>query len=101
MANFDQQLTTHIAHLAKIPISKKETEQLTQAFQETLEVVDQLQSLDVENVEPSHQVTGLTNVWREDKVDQDAMFTQEQALANAPQQHQGYFVVERIIDLEE
>ena len=96
----DKQLTKHVAKLANIPISDQESEELAQAFQETLTVVDELQSLDVSKVEPTHQVTGLTNVWREDEVNQDKMFTQEKALANAPQQHNGYFVVDRILKKE-
>lgn len=96
----DKQLTKHIAKLANIPISDQESENLAQAFQETFGVIDQLQSLDVSNIEPSHQVTGLTNVWREDKVNQEKMFSQAQALANAPKQHNGYFVVDRILKKE-
>ncbi len=101
MSNIDKNLTKHVADLANIPISNQEAENLADAFEETLEVVDQLQSLDVDEIEPSHQVTGLTNVWREDKVNQEKMFTQKEALANAPESHQGFFVVDRIISKEE
>ncbi len=88
----------HIANLANIPVSNSEQENLKNAFEETLETISELQSVDVTNVEPTHQVTGLTNVLREDTVDEDHMFTQEEALANAPQTHNGYIVVPRIIE---
>jgi aspartyl/glutamyl-tRNA(Asn/Gln) amidotransferase C subunit len=101
MSNIDKNLTKHVADLANIPISNQEAENLADAFEETLEVVDQLQSLDVEQTEPTHQVTGLTNVWREDKVNQEKMFSQQEALANAPKSHQGFFVVDRIISKED
>ncbi len=100
MAKFDQKLTKHIAHLAKIPIGEKEAKELTKAFKETLKVVDELQKLNVKDTEPTHQVTGLSNVWREDKIQEEQMFSQEEALANAPKKYHGYFVVERIIDQE-
>lgn len=88
----------HIANLANIPVSVKEQEQLSAAFEETLDTISDLQSVDVSKVEPTHQVTGLENVLREDKVDTTNMFTQQQALANAKQTHNGYFVVPRIIE---
>ncbi|MEA2056321.1 MAG: Asp-tRNA(Asn)/Glu-tRNA(Gln) amidotransferase subunit GatC [Patescibacteria group bacterium] len=101
MEKIDKKLTKDVANLANIPISDQEAENLANAFSETLEVIDQLQSLDVGETEPSHQVTGLTNIWREDKVIEEQMFTQEQALANAPRKHNGYFVVDRIISKQE
>lgn len=88
----------HIAQLADIPITAQEEVNLADAFNETLEVVDKLKSVNVQNVEPTHQVTGLENIWREDKINQTNTFTQTQALANARQTHQGFFVVSRIID---
>ncbi len=101
MSKITSKLTKHVAKLANIPISDQEAEQLADDFAETLVVVDQLQSLDVDDVEPTHQVTGLTNVLREDKIDEKKMFTQKEALANAPRQHNGYFVVDRLINKEE
>ncbi|MEK7458368.1 MAG: Asp-tRNA(Asn)/Glu-tRNA(Gln) amidotransferase subunit GatC, partial [Patescibacteria group bacterium] len=61
-------------------------------------VVDELKKVNTTNVEPTHQVSGLINVFRKDVVDMDRMFTQEQALANASQSHNGFFVVEQILD---
>lgn len=98
MAKINQKTTKHIAQLANIPVQDEEIGPLTQAFTETLQVVDQLQTLSVEDIEPSHQVTGLSNVTRPDEVDENSMFSQQQALANAPRQHRGYFVVSRIIE---
>ena len=60
-------------------------------------MVSELQSVNVEGVEPTFQVTGLENVMRDDVVDEKRMFTQEQALANAKQTHDGYFVVPQVI----
>lgn len=98
MAKINTQTTRHIAQLANIPIQDKEIKPLTQAFSETLQVVDQLQTLSVDNIEPSHQVTGLSNITRPDEVDESSMLSQQQALANAPKHYKGYFVVSRIIE---
>lgn len=88
----------HIATLASIPISTIEEEKLRDAFEETLDVISELQSVDVTGVEPTHQVTGLENVFREDKINEKNMFSQKDALKNAKKTYNGYFVVPRIID---
>ncbi len=88
----------HVADLANIPISETEAAELTEAFSETLEVIANLQSVDTSKTALTHQVTGLENVLREDVVDTDHMLSQTEALANAPQTHEGYIVVPRIID---
>lgn len=88
----------HIAKLSNIPITDAEAETLQVAFDETLATVANLQDVDVTGVEPTHQVTGLENVLREDIVDDSRTFTQEEALANAKETHKGYFVVPRIIE---
>jgi aspartyl-tRNA(Asn)/glutamyl-tRNA(Gln) amidotransferase subunit C len=96
----NKQLVKHIAQLANIPISAKEEEELAKDFSETLEVVDKLQKIDTQGVEMTHQVTGLVNITREDKTNEKNMFTQKEALANASRTHDGFFVVERLIDVE-
>lgn len=90
----------HIADLSNIPISDAEASELAGAFAETLEVVDQLKQADISAVEPTHQVTGLENILRADEVVSEQMFSQAEALANADQTHEGYFVVSQVIDKE-
>jgi aspartyl-tRNA(Asn)/glutamyl-tRNA(Gln) amidotransferase subunit C len=95
---FTPQFVSSVAALANIPITKEEAVAYGSAFAETMQVVNELQSVDVSDVEPTNQVTGLENVWREDELWPDYMFTQEQALANAPHTHNGYIVVDQVID---
>jgi len=87
-----------IAKLALIPVSDDEKMELAQGFTDVIKVLDVLKKVDVSKIEPTYQVTGLENVFREDEVDEARMFTQEQALANAPKAHDGYFVVDQVID---
>lgn len=89
-----------IATLANIPVTDAEKEALAQGFTTTITVVEKLNSLDTENVEPTHQVTGLANVTREDVVDESRMFSQEVALNNAKHTHEGYYVVDQILETE-
>lgn len=88
----------HIAKLANIPLTDEEEGKLATAFTETLDVVAKLKEVDTANTEPTHQVTGLVNVLRDDEVDESRMFTQEEALANAKTTADGYFVVEQILE---
>ena len=96
-SHISQDQILHVAALAQIPISEDEASKFTSAFEETLAVIDNLKTVDTSQTEPTHQVTGLENVLREDKVDENHMFSQTEALANAPKQHQGFFVVDRIL----
>jgi aspartyl-tRNA(Asn)/glutamyl-tRNA(Gln) amidotransferase subunit C len=89
---------THIATLANIPVTDEEKKQLASGFTTTMEVVDNLGKADTKDVEPTHQVTGLTNVWRKDVVDEKRTFSQEEALRNAPRTHNGYFVADQVLD---
>jgi aspartyl-tRNA(Asn)/glutamyl-tRNA(Gln) amidotransferase subunit C len=93
----DPKLVAHIAVLANIPITKEEEKKLADGFTTTLAVVDKLSSVDTKNVEPTHQVTGLENIFREDEVDPSRMFSQKDAIRNAKRAYKGFIVVDQII----
>lgn len=87
-----------IAKLANIPVTDALADDLAAGFTKTMVVVDELTKVNVEGVEATNQVTGLENVLREDEIDTKRIFTQEQALANAKRTHNGYFVVDQILE---
>ena len=58
----------HIAKLARLNIRDSEVDKFTRELSSILEYVDMLQEVDTKNVEPTAQVTGLTNGFREDEV---------------------------------
>lgn len=98
MSTMNSSLVHHIAALATIPVTPEEEVKLAAGFETTLAVVDKLMSVDTTGVEPTHQVTGLQNVLRDDVVIEANMFTQKQALANAKQTYNGYFVVPLLVE---
>lgn len=100
-ATFTSDTVHKISQLAAIPITRAEEEKLAEGFNSVMRVVSQLNEIDTKNIEPAHQVTGLTNVFREDTVDKNRMFTQEEALKNAKRVHDGFFVVDQILDTGE
>ena len=88
----------HVAKLANLPISADEQAVLVGTFQQTLEEIDALGQVDVTGVEPTHSVSGLLNVWRDDTVDSETTLTQQQALSQAPRTFQGFIVVDRVLE---
>ncbi len=94
------ELVKKIALLAKLPISEKNLKKLQKELEDTFEYINKIQTLDTSKVEETSQVTGLENVFREDKVDQKRMLSQKDALTNSPTTYKGYFKVRAIFDEE-
>ncbi|MBI4065429.1 Asp-tRNA(Asn)/Glu-tRNA(Gln) amidotransferase subunit GatC [Candidatus Gottesmanbacteria bacterium] len=87
---------SHITQLAHLPINEKDMSILASELKKILDLVNTLQNVDTHDVEPTSQVTGLSNVFREDKV--TASLSQEEALSNAKATHKGFFVVPAIFE---
>jgi len=58
----------HIAKLAKLKLTKEEVKRFCSQLSEVLEYMEVLNEVETEGVEPTAQVTGLENVFREDEV---------------------------------
>lgn len=77
----------HVAKLAKLSLTPAEVKKFQKQLSEILVYVGQLQAVKTEKVEPTSQVTGLENVFREDKTK-----------TPLSQIHQGYFKTKAIFD---
>ena len=86
-----------IAKLAYLKLADSEVELFAGQFTETVDVINQLNEIDTSEVAATYQVTGLSNITREDIVDTTRILPQETALREAIQTHEGFFVVPRII----
>ncbi|AGL61787.1 putative Aspartyl/glutamyl-tRNA(Asn/Gln) amidotransferase subunit C [Candidatus Saccharimonas aalborgensis] len=75
----------HLAQLSNLQLSDDELAALQVDLENILNYVHQLSELDTSNVEPTYQVSGLENVWRDDVVRQGAA-DREALLALAPEQ---------------
>lgn len=89
---------THVARLANLIVPSDQEQKFSKQLADIIAFVSKLQKIQTKNVQPTAQVTGLTNVYREDVVNTSRMLTQEQALANANKTHNGYFVVPAVLD---
>lgn len=79
----------HIARLAKLRLTEGEVEKFQQQLSEILEYMEVLNEVDTKDVEPTAQVTGLENVFREDEV--SPSLEPLQALSCAPAREGNFF----------
>lgn len=87
-----------VAKLANLPLAKEEEDRFAVQLSETLEYVEKLDQVDTSSVEPTSQVTGLVNVTREDVI--SPSLSQKDALKNAKSTHNGFIMVEAILDAD-
>ena len=85
-----------LAKLARVGLTKEETQTLASQMTEILGFAEQLDKVDVSGVEPTSQVTGLANVFRDDKVIR-AENTREELLSNAPETEAGSIKVKKVL----
>ena len=86
----------HLAQLSSLQLGDDEIDALQADIGNILGYVEQLGELDTTGVEPTYQVTGLTNVWRQDEIDQSGV-TREQLLALAPEQQANSVKVPKVL----
>jgi len=67
----------HVANLANLPLTDVELKKLEKDLGNVFELVDHIQDLDTSNIEPTSQVTGLTNITRPDKIDTGRLLPQK------------------------
>ena len=87
-----------LAKLSHLKLSEQEAEKYQAELNAILGYVEQLQSADIEGLEPTYQVSGNKNVVREDVVDQSLYQTTLQKLmSNAPGQIDGQLKVKKVL----
>lgn len=85
-----------LARLSRLHLSDDEIERFQKEIETILGYVEVLQKVDVGNLPPTNQVTGLENVMREDMV-RDYGQTPEELLKNAPATADGLIKVRRVL----
>lgn len=68
MADLSRDDVFKLARLARLTITDEEAEQYRRELSEILRYVEQLQAVDTAGLAPTSQVTGLTNVMRDDEI---------------------------------
>lgn len=85
----------HCAKLARLSLREEEIEPMRQSMAQLLSRAEKLDTLSLEGVAPMLHALAVLLPRREDEV--GASFSQEEALANAPAQSHGHFVVPKVL----
>jgi aspartyl-tRNA(Asn)/glutamyl-tRNA(Gln) amidotransferase subunit C len=96
MADLSREDIIKLAALARLDLSDDEIAEYSQELTEILHYVEQLQNVDVAGLQPTNQVTGLTNVMREDDVI-DYGYQPQDLLKNVPDVQDDQIKVKRMI----
>ncbi len=88
----------HVAKLARLELTEEEISKYGEQLSAVLSYIDQLSEVDTAGVEPTAQVTGLENVWREDEVEVWDETQARNALELAPELDDGQIKVKRILE---
>lgn len=88
---------SHIANLARLELSEAEMEKYGQQLSGVLSYVEQLSEVDTDAAEPTAQVTGLQDVFREDIVRDWPADEVESALMGAPELEERQYKVKRVL----
>jgi aspartyl-tRNA(Asn)/glutamyl-tRNA(Gln) amidotransferase subunit C len=94
----DKQLISKLEKLARLELSDEEREGLTKDLSSILEMVEKLQELDTEGVDPLVYINEEVNILRADKIDKQV--SQKDALKNAPDEDGTFFKVPKVINLK-
>lgn len=99
MGSLSKDNVLHVAKLAKLTLTPKEITKFQNQLSKIVDYISQLSEVDTSNLEPSSQTTGLENVSRVDEIKLNG-FTVQEALSGTEQTHNGYFIVDAVLDKE-
>ena len=95
MASISHTEVEHVAKLAKLDLTEPERTLFGKQLSQILTFVEQLQEVSTEGIPLTASVAEQEALLREDFPREG--LTQEQALSNAPEASEGFFVVPKII----
>ena len=86
----------HLAQLSSLQMSGPEVKSIRADIEGIINYIGQLDELDTDGVEPTYQVTGLQNVWRDDEII-DSSVSRQQLLALAAKQSDNCVKVPKVL----
>lgn len=85
----------HLASLSSLALADDEVDELRQDLENIIGYIKQLGELDTAGVEPTYQVTGLENVWRDDEV--QSGISRDELLNLAPEKQNNQVKVPQVL----
>ena len=92
----DKDDVENIAKLSRIRLTELEREMFVHQLNNILFYIEKLNKLDTENVAPMAYTSGVSNVFREDKLKPSIPL--QDVLINAPATKSGFFKVPKVIE---
>lgn len=92
----DKDTVRKVARLARLEMSDDDVARMLPQLSGILKWIEQLQAVNTDNVEPLANVVNIELPLRKDAVTDGNI--QDQVLANAPEQVQGFYVVPKIVE---
>jgi len=86
----------HVAKLARLELTDEEVGRFSGELSAIVEYIEKLNELDVDGVEATAHCLAIHNVFRQDAVKES--LANEEAMKNAPESHERYFKVPKILD---
>lgn len=96
MAKLNREDVLKLARLARLELSEAEIEEYSSELGEILQYVEHLQSVDIDGLKPTNQVTGLKNVTRPDEI-VDYGYKPKDLQKNLPDSQDNQIKVKRMI----
>lgn len=100
MAKLTEKDVLHIAELSKLTLSKAEVEKFKMELDEVLKYFESLKEVELKDIEPTSQTTGLKDVVRVDKTKTENCLKQDEAVSGTDNVYNGYFVVPAVLNNE-
>ncbi|MEZ0261090.1 MAG: Asp-tRNA(Asn)/Glu-tRNA(Gln) amidotransferase subunit GatC [Alphaproteobacteria bacterium] len=94
--SIDKNTVSRIAKLARIKVPEEDKETLARELSNILKMIEELNAVNTDGVEPLTSVVQMQMHAREDKVTDGGI--PEKILANAPEQTAGFFVVPKVVE---
>jgi aspartyl-tRNA(Asn)/glutamyl-tRNA(Gln) amidotransferase subunit C len=91
----DDKTARHLASLSNITLSDDELAALAGDLEKIVEYIGELGKLDTSGVEPTFQLTGLSNVWRADEI--KPQLPREKLLALSPERTEHAVKVPKVL----
>ncbi len=85
----------NLAKLARLRLTDAEKEKFSKQMGTIIGYIEKLNELDTQNVEPTANILGLNNVFREDAATKP--FTEQNPINNSPAHNKGHYEVPKII----
>ena len=85
-----------IAHLARIKVSQTEADQVEKKLNGILALIEKMQEVDTESIEPMSHALNITQPLREDEVTEKDI--RDKSLSLAPHTENSLFIVPQVIE---